>query len=496
MQRDDFEYAGFWLRVWAAVIDGALIGIIVCPILIAIYGSAYFDTDRKSIAGPADLLLTWVFPAVAVILFWIKKQATPGKMAISARIVDAKTGNNASDGQLIGRYFAYFLSALPLGLGMIWIAFDERKQGWHDNLAGTVVIHPKVRGTQNVETASTIQRPAIISVNTAPQKEKQTLPEADSSEEDFYEQAFKELESTDRKVGLWAKVFAAASGNESLAKANYLTMRSGQLGNELKQTLLGDEHRRQLEEVRQRQEDETITEIESAPTFTSPTLGAEFILIPSGTFIMGSPVGEAGRGNDETQHQVTISKPFYMQTTPVTQGQWKKVMGNNPSYFSRCGDDVPVEQVSWNDAQIFIRNIKKLERTDKYRLPTEAQWEYAARAGTTTMFNTGDSEEDLSRAGWYSENSGFKTNQVSQKTPNAWSLYDMHGNVREWVQDWKGDYPTSGVTDPVGPASGSCRVIRGGSGVTDAVVCRAASRDDGDPDDRFDALGFRLLRTC
>lgn len=210
----------------------------------------------------------------------------------------------------------------------------------------------------------------------------------------------------------------------------------------------------------------SIAEAQEQEIFTSPTLGAKFVLIPSGSFMMGSPANEPGRLNIpkvdmEALHKVTISKPFYIQATEVTQGQWKQVMGNNPSFFSSCGDDCPVEQVSWEDAQMFIKKLNSMEGTDKYRLPTDAQWEYAARAGTTTRFYTGDSEEDLSRAGWYAGNSGEKTHPVGQKTPNVWGLYDMHGNVWEWVQDWFGfdPYPAGSLTDPEGQSIGKNRGI-------------------------------------
>jgi formylglycine-generating enzyme required for sulfatase activity len=238
-------------------------------------------------------------------------------------------------------------------------------------------------------------------------------------------------------------------------------------------------------------------------TFTSPTLGAQFVLIPAGTFMMGSPGNEPGRDNDETQHQVTISRPFYMQTTEVTQGQWKRVMGNNPSHFQNCGDDCPVEKVSWNDVQDFIRRLNQLEGTDKYRLPTEAQWEYAARAGSTTPFHTGSclSTDQANYDGNYPQ-SGCPKGEYRQKPvrvgsfpPNAWGLHDMHGNVWEWVQDWKGDYPYGSVTDPEGPSSGSSRVFRGGSWINIAGYCRSANRNDVAPGDRNDLLGFRLLRT-
>ena len=143
----DLEYVGFWIRVWASIIDTILIMLVTFPLLISVYGTDYFDSDISSfIAGPADFFISWVFPAIAVIVFWIYKSATPGKMAISAKIVDAQTGEKASTGQLIGRYFGYYISTIPLGLGIIWVAFDKRKQGWHDKLAGTVVVRMKKTG--------------------------------------------------------------------------------------------------------------------------------------------------------------------------------------------------------------------------------------------------------------------------------------------------------------------------------------------------------------
>jgi uncharacterized RDD family membrane protein YckC len=149
MERSDLEYVGFWLRVGAALIDTLLLGVICWPLLSAIYGPEYW-AGSGFIKGPADFLVSWVFPAVAVILFWIYRQATPGKMAISARIVDAATGNPPSTGQMIGRYLAYYVSILPFCVGLIWVAFDSRKQGWHDKLAGTVVVRPRVRSPNSV----------------------------------------------------------------------------------------------------------------------------------------------------------------------------------------------------------------------------------------------------------------------------------------------------------------------------------------------------------
>ncbi len=152
MSTNSVEYAGFWVRVGASLIDTVLMVCVTFPLLVAIYGWSYFDASKTGfIAGFADFLLTWVAPAVAVVVFWLYKQATPGKMAVSARVVDAKTGNTLTVGQSIGRYLGYYVSAIPLGLGLIWVAFDPKKQGWHDKLAGTVVIRSKNRGPEPVK---------------------------------------------------------------------------------------------------------------------------------------------------------------------------------------------------------------------------------------------------------------------------------------------------------------------------------------------------------
>jgi formylglycine-generating enzyme required for sulfatase activity len=232
--------------------------------------------------------------------------------------------------------------------------------------------------------------------------------------------------------------------------------------------------------------------------YTCPILNDNFVLIPAGTFMMGSPEDEPGRFARETLHKVTISKPFYMQTTPVTQGQWQRVMGSNPSYF-KGDDNLPVEQVSWNDVQEFISKLNKKEGKDKYRLPTAAQWEYACRAGSSMMYWFGDDPIRLGEYAWYDENSGNVTHPVGRKKPNTWGLYDMYGNVWEWVQDWGGsdcDYPSGHLTDPTGPSSGPSRVFRGGSGVgCTGSCCRTAFRAGNRPGSRDKNVGFRLLKT-
>jgi len=245
---------------------------------------------------------------------------------------------------------------------------------------------------------------------------------------------------------------------------------------------------------------ESRTSSASDKTFTN-SLGMKFVRIPAGSFMMGSPSGEPGHESDETQHRVSISNSFYMQTTEVTQGQWKAVMGSNPSKFTDCGDNCPVENVSWDDVQGFIKKLnQKGEGT--YRLPTEAEWEYAARAGTTTPFSFGDClAADQANYDGNNPLSGCPKGAYRQKTvrvgsfaPNAWGLYDMHGNVWEWCADWKGDYPSGDVTDPTGPSSSSYRVLRGGGWYDVAWVCRPASRDYYSPGGRDDSYGFRLVR--
>ncbi len=229
------------------------------------------------------------------------------------------------------------------------------------------------------------------------------------------------------------------------------------------------------------------------------SLGQEFKLLPAGAFKMGSPSDEPGRGNDEIQHQVTLTQTFYMQTTEVTQEQWEAVMGSNPSSFKGC-PTCPVEWVSWNDVQGYVTEMNKLGEGTSYSLPTEAQWEYSARAGSTTAFSNGritelecECDPNLDLIGWYCYNSGEKPHQVAGKAPNAWGLYDMSGNVSELCQDWYGSYPSGAVIDPTGPLSGLKRVHRGGSWYNLAVIARSADRRDFHPDALASFLGFRLV---
>ncbi len=214
------------------------------------------------------------------------------------------------------------------------------------------------------------------------------------------------------------------------------------------------------------------------------SIGMEFVYIPPGDFMMGSDTVD----NEKPIHKVTISNGFQIGKTEVTQAQWQAVMGNNPSKFKSCSD-CPVEQVSWDDAQSFISKLNAQNDGYKYRLPTEAEWEYAARAGTT-----GDYAGNLDAMAWYRSNSGNKTHEVGTKQPNAWGLCDMHGNVSEWVQDWfNGSYSSGAVTDPSGPASGYGPGLRGGNYWSSADSARSASRGYSLLS-RHDDMGFRVVR--
>ena len=238
----------------------------------------------------------------------------------------------------------------------------------------------------------------------------------------------------------------------------------------------------------------SVTHSESSDAYTN-SIGMEFVKIPAGEFMMGSLSGEEDRYEDEGPvHKVTIKEAFYLGKFEVTQKQWREVMGSTPSYFK--GDDLPVEGVSWNDVQEFIEKLNEMEGNDKYRLPSEAEWEYACRAGTTTRYYFGDDESRLGDYAWYDGNSGGKSHPVGQKKPNPWGLYDMHGNIWEWVQDeWHSDYngaPSDGSAWESGSSSG--RVSRGGSWFSFAWNCRSAYRTYFNPGYRGGNLGFRVLR--
>jgi sulfatase modifying factor 1 len=236
------------------------------------------------------------------------------------------------------------------------------------------------------------------------------------------------------------------------------------------------------------------------------SLGMEFVLIPAGTFIMGSPQDELYRDKREIQHTVRISKPFYIQTTEVTLGQWWALMGKKLFGRRKGPDTIPVVEVSWHDCMDFIKKLNALSAWS-YRLPTEAEWEYACRAGSTTAYSWGNAI-DCGKA-MYANNS-LKSDEcldyikskgmfIDRPAPvksyhsNTWGLYDMHGNVWEWCHDWYGDYTMQSKIDPRGPDSGTMKVRRGGSWFKYGYSCRSGNRNSGHPSSRLKTTGFRLV---
>jgi formylglycine-generating enzyme required for sulfatase activity len=226
--------------------------------------------------------------------------------------------------------------------------------------------------------------------------------------------------------------------------------------------------------------------------------GIECVYVSPGIFMMGSPANESGRDNDETQHQVTLTQGFWIGKYEVTQAQYRAAMGNNPSYYG--GDDKPVENVTWYDADAFCKAVGG-------RLPTEAEWEFAARGGNLSKGYIYSGSNNLDEAGWYQDNipsqslgsSGYGTQPVGTKSPNELGIYDMSGNIWEWcgdwydyLYDWYDGYTNTTVIDPAGPNTGGKRVLRGGSWGNDAEYCRLANRTGADPSDSLYYWGLRV----
>lgn len=240
-----------------------------------------------------------------------------------------------------------------------------------------------------------------------------------------------------------------------------------------------------------------VSPVIAANTHTN-SIGMEFVLLPAGSFLMGcGSKAEDCSSIEKPRHRVTLTRPFYLGRYEVTQAQWAAVMGSNPSKVQR--PDNPVENVSWDDVQEFIRRLNQKEPGKVYRLPTEAEWEYAARAGTKTAYCYGNNEEKLDAYAWNSEYVEGGTNgahPVGRKKPNAWGLYDMHGNVAEWVQDGHKPgldyYAESPEKDPQGPQESAYRMTRGGSWASPPSDCRSAARLGEKPGQRLEYVGFRL----
>jgi len=231
-----------------------------------------------------------------------------------------------------------------------------------------------------------------------------------------------------------------------------------------------------------------------ADTMTN-SLGMEMLLLPAGTFTMGGDWDvEQADENELPQHQVTFETPFYIGKFTVTQSQWQTVMGDSPSEFR--GANHPVETTSHDDARAFIERLNDLENTRTYRLPTEAEWEYAARAGSQNTYCFGTEIGRLAEFAWFQDNSGSTTHPVGQLAPNDWGLHDMHGNVHEWCADWyrRDYYAESPSKDPAGPRKGVARVLRGGDWSSEAWYCRCAIRSLSSPQRRSPRVGLRLVK--
>ncbi len=232
------------------------------------------------------------------------------------------------------------------------------------------------------------------------------------------------------------------------------------------------------------------------------SIGTKLVLIHAGSFTMGSPVSEVGRQDNETPHEVTISKSYYLGAYEVTQEQYGQVMEENPSLF--LGSQLPVEQVNWDDSVSYCKKLSDLrEEKDAgrvYRLPTEAEWEYACRSTSGAAYSFGDTSDALAEYSWFSDSNeknpaiqlNSKTHPVGEKKSNRWGLFDMHGNVSEWCHDRFADYPAGESTDPQGPEQGLSRVYRGGSWLDVYGNCRSARRGSGNPLKRTFVNGFRV----
>lgn len=233
----------------------------------------------------------------------------------------------------------------------------------------------------------------------------------------------------------------------------------------------------------------------ASPQLLKNAIAISLVYIPSGEFDMGA---DDGGQDDNPIHHVRITRPFYLGATTVTLAQWKRVMGTMPS-SKRKADDRPVIQVCWDDAVEFCEQLsshpEELRAGRLYRLPTEAEWEYACRAGSTTRYSFGNDESQLADYAWYTDNSGGREHPVGKKRPNAWGLFDMHGNLWEWCHDWYAPYSDEATTDPEGASVGSDRVVRGGSWGNEPDYCRSAFRGPAAPWMGGFNLGFRIAMT-
>ncbi len=521
------ELASRWQRLWGALLDGLIAMAIVFPVMwISGVWQPLMQGEQISVEQRI-----WLF-IFGVILFFVlqgyllaKHGQTIGKRIVGTRIVSAE------DGQIFPLSRIFWLRLLPVSLiGQIptfgqWLSiidvlfiFRKDKRCIHDLIAGTKVVKAN---------ASSVEGRSVT-----------------ATEDAFYDEVAKELETNKLIPGVWTRAFAEADGDENCAKAIYIKLRVAQMAGSASHrktsiqekstkgglgkwvlavvvlvvvlAVIGIIEYRMIIQSRDGSPSRSspVTLYQQAKNVFEPAyskaaspqagrvwavdLGSgvsmEFMPVAAGSFVMGS---ENGQPDEKPVRRVALSKSYWLAKTEVTQAQYQQVTGGNPSNFR--GLQNPVEMVSWNDAIEFCRKLTEQERQAgrlpegyAYTLPTEAQWEYACRAGTS-----GDYAGSLDSMGWYNKNSGSTTHPVGQKQPNAWGLYDMHGNVWEWCSDWYSDSyennPSGSVTDRHGASSGSHRALRGGSWNSFASLCRSAIRDGDSPESTLSVLGFRPL---
>jgi formylglycine-generating enzyme required for sulfatase activity len=424
------------------------------------------------------------------------------------RVRQDPVGNLASDPRLAGRYSNIFLSSIHWAF-----RFDERERwqsagDWRGALANAPDILEAPTADTGFSSAATGAKPISRAAEPNPRQVQEPPPLA-SAQTANQSPPTKQLKHREGDVVnsiigvvglclvlagpcilLWP-LFDRNKGEkaETISESKSIERQSTEVGTAKLPAEKATEVARQAVEPKAGDR----MEIEIAPG-----VKMAFRWCPPGTFMMGSPADEAGREGDETQYRVTLSKGFWLAETEVTQGQWKAVMGNNPSHFTG-GDQLPVEQVSWDDTQEFLRKMGLLSGM-AVRLPTEAEWEYACRAGTTTVFGHGDrlngKEGNIDGNFPYpalSSKGPFlkKTVEVGSYPANQWGLRDMHGNVWEWCWDWYGEYPAVDVIDPKGATTGSERVFRGGSWRNSASSCRSANRAANQTGVGLNFVGFR-----
>jgi len=416
-------------------------------------GQSFFDVIQKALMASRHFVLLWT--ADSINSYWVK-------LEYEAFFSHYHLPSPTTRRFVIFKGKTFHLAEIPLFLKNI-----QTTQSISQilSIAGGVDIRLLQKENQSLKEQNSkyeIKISELQTINKNMANEKEVLQETVKHSQKEIDDIGSQLSDSQKENNILKKQF-----DESRQTNKKILRKYKQLEEKLKQQKETQQKSPKIEII----QDKDISNEEEK--IITNSIGMSFKLIQPGTFSMGSPESEEGRSRYELEHKVTISTPFYIAVTPVTQKQWIAVMNKNPSEFK--GKDNPVECVSWDDAKEFIKKINNMENISAYRLPTEAEWEYACRAGTTTKYCFGNETDKLKDYAWYNENSDKMTQPVKQKKPNSWGLYDMHGNVWEWCEDWFGEYSSKHVTDPKGPDVGSDRVVRGGSWSYSPVNVRGCS---------------------